>query len=54
MGSFPQWILDLAPFVHPPKLPGAGFDIVPIAYLLAVATAGLLLGLMAFRRRDLH
>ncbi|MFE9786487.1 ABC transporter permease [Nocardia salmonicida] len=54
LGSFPQWILDLVPFIHPPKLPGAAFDIAPIAYLIALAGAGLLVGLMAFRRRDLR
>ncbi|WP_446222173.1 ABC transporter permease [Nocardia sp. IBHARD005] len=54
LGSIAQWILDLVPFVHPPKLPGAAFDIVPIAYLAAFAGAGILLGLTAFRRRDLR
>ncbi|WP_405145595.1 ABC transporter permease [Nocardia salmonicida] len=54
LGSFPQWILDLVPFIHPPKLPGAAFDLVPIAYLIALAGVGILVGLMAFRRRDLR
>ncbi|MFE1593363.1 ABC transporter permease [Nocardia sp. NPDC058705] len=54
LGSFPQWIIDLVPFVHPPKLPGAAFDITPIAYLIALAGTGILLGLIAFRRRDLR
>ncbi|MFD9549157.1 ABC transporter permease [Nocardia salmonicida] len=54
LGSFPQWILDLVPFIHPPKLPGAAFDLVPIAYLIALAGAGILVGLMTFRRRDLR
>ncbi|MFD3745186.1 ABC transporter permease [Nocardia sp. NPDC058633] len=54
LGTFPQWILDLVPFVHPPKLPGAPFDIAPVAYLSALAAAGILLGLSAFRRRDLR
>ncbi|MGW6117405.1 ABC transporter permease [Nocardia sp. NPDC055165] len=54
LGSFSQWILDLVPFVHPPKLPGAPFDMVPIGYLLALAGAGIAVGLMAFRRRDLR
>ncbi|MGC4993052.1 ABC transporter permease [Nocardia salmonicida] len=54
LGSFPQWILDLVPFIHPPKLPGAAFDLVPIAYLIALAGAGILVGLIAFRRRDLR
>ncbi|MFD3701795.1 ABC transporter permease [Nocardia sp. NPDC058658] len=54
LGSFPQWILDLVPFVHPPKLPGAAFDIVPITSLAALAGTGILVGLIAFRRRDLR
>ncbi|WP_410875501.1 ABC transporter permease [Nocardia sp. A7] len=54
LGSFPQWVLDLVPFVHPPKLPGAAFDIAPLAYLIAVAGMGILVGLIAFRRRDLR
>ncbi|TCJ97225.1 ABC transporter permease [Nocardia alba] len=54
LGSLPQWILDLVPFVHPPKLPGAAFDLVPIASLIAVAGAGILVGLLAWRRRDLR
>ncbi len=54
LGSFPQWVLDLVPFVHPPKLPGAAFEFAPVAYLLVVAGSGILVGLMAFRRRDLR
>ncbi|MFD3425965.1 ABC transporter permease [Nocardia fluminea] len=54
LGGLLQWILDLVPFVHPPKLPGAAFDIAPIAYLLVLAGAGILVGLLAFRRRDLR
>ncbi|WP_336082160.1 ABC transporter permease [Nocardia sp. SSK8] len=54
LGGLPQWMLDLVPFVHPPKLPGAAFDAVPIGWLLAVAVAGLAVGVFAFRRRDLR
>ena len=54
LGTFPQWLMDLVPFVHPPKLPGATFDIVPIGWLLLVAVAGMAVGLTAFRRRDLR
>ncbi|MFJ2839538.1 ABC transporter permease [Nocardia sp. NPDC087230] len=54
LGTFPQWLMDLVPFVHPPKLPGATFDIVPIGWLLLVAVAGIAVGLTAFRRRDLR
>ncbi|MET9214307.1 MULTISPECIES: ABC transporter permease [unclassified Nocardia] len=54
LGTFPQWLMDLVPFVHPPKLPGAAFDIVPLGWLLLVAVAGIAVGLTAFRRRDLR
>ncbi|WP_280345410.1 ABC transporter permease [Nocardia neocaledoniensis] len=54
LGTFPQWLMDLVPFVHPPKLPGAAFDLVPVAWLLVVALAGIAVGLIAFRRRDLR
>ncbi|MEV6218552.1 ABC transporter permease [Nocardia sp. NPDC051833] len=54
LGTFPQWLMDLVPFVHPPKLPGAAFDIVPIGWLLLIAVAGITVGLTAFRRRDLR
>ncbi|MEU4811628.1 ABC transporter permease [Nocardia fluminea] len=54
LGGLSQWILDLVPFVHPPKLPGAAFGIAPIAYLLVLAGTGILVGLLTFRRRDLR
>lgn len=54
LGTFPQWLMDLVPFVHPPKLPGAAFDIVPIGWLLLIAALGIAVGLIAFRRRDLR
>ncbi|MFF2083087.1 ABC transporter permease [Nocardia sp. NPDC058176] len=54
LGGLPQWVLDLVPFVHPPKLPGGAFDLVPILWLTAIALTGIVLGLAAFRRRDLR
>lgn len=53
-GALPQFVLDLVPFVHPPKLPGATFEVTPILWLLVVAVAGIVVGLTAFRRRDLR
>jgi ABC-2 type transport system permease protein len=47
-----QWLLDLAPFTHLPKLPGAPFTAAPIWWLLAVAATLIAAGLVGFRRRD--
>lgn len=48
-----QWALDVSPFTHVPKLPGAEFTATPLLWLLALTTALTALGLLAFRRRDL-
>jgi ABC-2 type transport system permease protein len=48
-----QWLLDLAPFSHIPKVPGADVSATPLAWLLAVTAALVAAGLTGFRRRDL-
>ncbi|WP_262402493.1 hypothetical protein [Actinomadura sp. CNU-125] len=48
-----QWALDLSPFTHLPKLPGADFTATPFVALLALTAALAALGLATFRRRDL-
>lgn len=45
--------MNLVPFNHPPKLPGAEFTATPILWLLAIAAALLTAGLFAYRRRDI-
>jgi polyether ionophore transport system permease protein len=48
-----QWILDLSPFTHIPKVPGADVSPTPLAWLLLIAAVLVAAGLAGFRRRDL-
>jgi ABC-2 type transport system permease protein len=51
--EFDQWVLDISPYVHTPKLPGSSFTAVPLLWQLAVTVLLLLVGAFGFRRRDL-
>ncbi|MEV7405544.1 ABC transporter permease [Streptomyces sp. NPDC091267] len=51
--DWPQPVMDLSPFTHLPKLPGAGMEWGPVALLTAVAVALVAGGLGALRRRDM-
>jgi ABC-2 type transport system permease protein len=48
-----QWMLDVSPFTHLPRLPGAEVAAPPLVWLLAVAVVVGVVGLAGFRRRDL-
>lgn len=54
VADFPQPIRDLEPFGHLPKLPGGDFTAAPVLWLLAMDAVLIAVGLIAFRRRDLH
>ena len=49
----PQWVLNLSPFTHTPKLPGSSWSVVPLLVLVGVALAIAVVGIIGVRRRDL-
>lgn len=51
--ELPQAALNLSPFTHLPPVPAEPVTVLPIALLLATATALGTAGMLAFRRRDL-
>ncbi|OBI49118.1 ABC transporter permease [Mycobacterium sp. E796] len=53
LARFPQWLVDLEPFTHVPRV-GADFTAAPLLWLLAIDIALIILGATAFRRRDLR
>jgi ABC-2 type transport system permease protein len=51
--DLPQGVLDVSPFGHLPKLPGADFTAAPYLWLLSVSVILPVAGLAALRRRDM-
>jgi ABC-2 type transport system permease protein len=47
-----QWLLDLEPFIHIPRVGDGDFTAIPLLCLLAIDTALIVLGAAAYRRRD--
>ncbi len=50
----PDWALDVSPFSHSPTVPGGDVSAVTLVLLLAVAAVLVAVGLLGWRRRDLH
>ena len=48
-----QWLLDISPFSHIPKVPGAAVPATPLVSLLAIAVALGAAGLVGLRRRGI-
>ena len=54
IAGMPQWVLDIDPYSHLPKLPSAPFTATPVVVLVVIAAVLAGIGLVAFRRRDLR
>lgn len=51
--SLPDWLMQLSPFHHIPRVPAERFDAVPVLVLLGIAVVLLAGAATGFRRRDL-
>ncbi|MCV7257485.1 ABC transporter permease [Mycobacterium shimoidei] len=54
LSGAPQWLLNAEPFTHVPRVGAGDFTAVPLLWLLLVDAALIVLGIAAFRRRDIR
>jgi ABC-2 type transport system permease protein len=54
LSDLPQWLLDIEPFAHVPRVNSGEFTVVPLLWLSMIDAALIALGLAAFRRRDVQ
>lgn len=54
ISGMPQWVLNLTPFAHVPRVPGATLNPTPLLWLLGIDAVLITSGLLAFRRRDVR
>jgi ABC-2 type transport system permease protein len=52
--QLPQWLLDLSPLAHSPKLPGGPVEALPLVLLTVTAAVIAAIGLVGWERRDLQ
>lgn len=50
----PDWALELSPFEHTPRLPGGTVDVATLLALTGLAVVTIVVGVLAFRHRDLR
>ncbi len=54
VAGMPQWVQDLSPFTHVPRVPGESLRVAPLLWMSAAAGVLTVLGLTGLRRRDLR
>jgi ABC-2 type transport system permease protein len=54
LSGFPQWLLNIEPFAHVPRVGGGDFTAVPLLWLSLIDATLIALGTAAFRRRDIR
>lgn len=54
LSGAPQWLLDIEPFAHVPRLGAGPTDLTPLWWLLLIDGTLVVAGVLAFRRRDLR
>lgn len=52
--ELPQWLMDISPFVHSPRLPAPDSTSAGLVPLTLVAAGLIIAGLLGWRRRDVH
>lgn len=54
ISGMPQWVLDIDPYNHLPKVPAEPFRLAPVLIMVVIGVVLTAAGLVAFRRRDLR
>lgn len=54
VAGMPQWVQDLSPFTHVPRVPGEPLRVAPLLWMSAAAGVLTVIGLTGLRQRDLR